>query len=910
MLRVAEPARTLKPRTIGTDSQRESVWKRGLTHVGRALMLGAFAYGTWLNGAMQPDTLRNISIVLCIAFFCAAVANYRTEEKRPIPRTLFVLALLWILYGGIQLLPVPWASNWYFQGPVAIHEQFTLPAEAELLPAIERISTSDPALESLSPSTTNASVAVEETRWALVPYLIGLAFAVLAAQLFQTSESRRILLWVLVANSTLLAIWGILQRAGGSVEILPGIRNTVPGIPFSSFAYKNAGAAAIMPAAAAALLLLAERRGSVRSQYRYKRSDEWLTPYSITLLICLGLIIIGVGVSLSRGAWAAALFACLVIAILRYKSLSRKVMYVAIALPICFLCITWVAKDVGESVGQRTSDLSFDVIAADSRWEHWKDGVQTAIAHFPSGSGLGTYGYATLSEQTQTHSTWFREAHNQFLEIGTESGLIGIVLLGLLMLWFLKQCIPSLRSDRSLETKAWASFGIALFCLLFVQSLADFVITIPTNLFVYAILVSVVASGLMTPISPMATRIPLETSDRWIQRCSHRSVWTIACVACLLWSISISSDQMIARQALAMTRITELDDSAQPQMIEERLTQLDEAIDHHPRSATLYERRAAWRLQQYRTELMDEIQRRGQSADWQSTDPINILNLLAAIPDEYHEQLLADFVSTEALRRPLSQMMADLYCSLAFNSLRPSAYYRSASIASITGMKRNVFLDRSIRLSNNDVDKLFRNGLVAFITKNDEQMIDQWTRSLSIEHRYIEPIISLACQRLEPMRVAKQLVPATRPDIFLRLAATPVAANENSKDQAEKLELDPLLAHEMIEYLLAAEEVGEEQIAEDKRFSVVAQFYEKLLDQENAVLYWEQAVAKKPRNIDYRIRYIQSLLRLGRFTEALNQATVGRTLHPIDTRFENLVEQARRGVSQQHPLYNPHDPQN
>lgn len=865
-------------------------------------MLGAFAYGTWQNGAMQPETLLHLSLMLSIAIVCAAIANFRSEEKFPTPRMFFGLALLWIVYGGIQLLPVPWAGNWFFRGPVAMHEQFTMPAEAELLPAIGRISATDPTFASLLPSKPSASVAVEETRWALVPFLIGFAFAVLAWQLFQTHESRRALLWALVANSTLLAIWGILQRAGGSVEILPGVRNVVPGIPFSSFAYKNAGAAAIMPAAAAAILLLVQRRGAIRSQYRYKRSEEWLTPYSMTLLICLGLIIIGVGVSLSRGAWAAALFACLVIAILRFRSLSRKVTYVAMVLPICFLCITWVAKDVGESVQQRASDLSLDVIAADTRWEHWKDGLRTAIAHFPSGSGLGTYGYATLSEQTHTHSTWFREAHNQFLEIGTESGLIGIVLLGLLMVWFLKMCLSTLRSDRSLDTKAWASFGVGLFCLLFVQSLADFVITIPTNLFLYAILVSVVASVLMAPSSVTPTSMtPISTQselserrfERWFKRCSNRTVWTIACAGCLLCSTSLSSDRKIARGVLAETRITELDDSAQPQTIQERLRQLDEAIAKHPTSASLYERRSAWRLQQYRTELMDEIQRRGQSADWQSTDPMNILNLLAAIPSEYHEQLLEDFVSTEALRRPLSLMMADLCRSFAFNSLRPSVYFRSASIASITGMDKEVFLDRSIRLSNNDCDKLYSNGLLAFITKDDEQMIDQWSRSLSIEHRYLEPIIKLARGRLEPMQIATRLVPSTRPDILLRLAMTPEATNENASAQNQKTQMDPLLAHQMIEYLLA-----EQSVAEDQRYSVVAQFHERLLDQENAAIYWERAVAKKPRNVDYRIRYIQSLLRTHRFTEALNQATVGRTLHPIDTRFETLIDKARRGLSQ------------
>ncbi|TWU39205.1 O-antigen ligase family protein [Novipirellula artificiosorum] len=902
MLRVEEPSRSVKAQVSKAESGSDSLACFCLVQFARAIVLGSLAYAAWRNGAMQSDTLLHLSVALGLALFISLIAQPKNSDVTPIPRVLFYVSLAWILYAAIQMMPIPWGGSLFFHGPIDAHETFVAPAAAELSSAISRLS--DAVLPEIVP---RATVALDESRRALVPFLIGLAYAFLTWRLFQTSQSRRVLLWALVANCTLLSMWGILQRAGGSVDILPGMEHQVSSLPFSSFVYKNAGAAAILPGAAAAVLLLALKRVTTRSHYRYTRSESWLTPYRVTLILCFTVIVTGIGVSLSRGAWAAALVSCVIIAMAHRPSVSKKMISIAVAVPVCFLTISWIAQDVNDSVQQRVSDLSLDVISTDSRWEHWKDGLQTAKAHFPSGSGLGTYGYATLPFQDQTHPTWYREAHNQFLEIVTESGIIGLSLLAILMFWFVKTCFGALRSERSGNTVAWALFGIAIFCFATVQSLADFVLTIPSNLFLYAILVSVVAGELMShraASSHSLVKRPHEHSTSttgFAQFKSHlirwrgRYSWTIASAACLMWAVLIGTDQVLTRSVTDETKITELEDSARPESTEDVLQRLDQAIAANPYSALLYERRAAWRILQYRCNLVDEATQRDQPIDWNATEPLNILNFIAAVPEAYRAALLNEFVSVKRLREPLVATMKDLRQSLELNPLRPTIHFRATTIASITGMQMNSWLDRSARLSNNDVDKLFRNGFVAYIERDDVRMVDQWTRSLSIDHRHLETIFKLAQTRLTPIQIAQELALPTRPDLLIRLAQPTMSLDGTDGPSADPDSLiDPDLAHQLIDQLNHASEVPD-----DLRYSVLAQFSEALSDKPSAANYWKKAVAAKPRLAKYRIRYTETLLSLGRYQEAVDQAILGRKLHPQENRFDRLTDAARMGITKQ-----------
>ncbi len=312
---------------------------------------------------------------------------------------------------------------------------------------------------------------------------------------------------------------------------------------------------------------------------------------------------IGVLVSLSRGAWVAAVAAALMAAIAVNRNWrSYQLIGIVTSILAGIIIVSVIAGQISTSVQARIAELSPDAIAGDQRWDQWKDGLKAAIANFPGGSGLGTYGYAVLPFQSNTRAGWFREAHNQYLEIAVESGCVGILLLVGLIGLFLSRCVKTMKRSTYDRSKHYAIFGITLLVLAAVQSVADFVIAIPSNMFLYAILVSLVF-----------------TRCGWKAKITSRTeafeslFWSAIVVVALTCSFVIVRGQLIERESLESTLVTafERDSRADdaPAIVPRTL---DRAIAQNPYSCLLYERRVVWNVMRYRCEIMDEADRRGE----------------------------------------------------------------------------------------------------------------------------------------------------------------------------------------------------------------------------------------------------------------------------------------------------------
>lgn len=854
MANVTQPAQSV--RTIPVVDSRP--WQFIALQIARALLLGSFMYGAWRYGGTEPVALQNTSLALVLAGLLALVSGRHFKPDQPLPAPLLICGLLWILYAGVQTFPLAAGTTQFFQSVVATHDEFASTPIAELQNAIASLE--GPVVATSRP---RATVALDETRWALVPYLLGLAFAYLTWRLFSTNRSRRVFLWAIVVHSTLIAAWGILQRAGGNIEMLPGIPDRFPGIPFSSFIYKNAGAAAILPGAAAAVLLSTMHLAKPRSQRTYHATSRYSQPYHLILGICFVVIGIGVLVSLSRGAWLAAMIAAFVAVVLHRRWVGRRVFGIVSAVLLGALITSMVAGQIGDSVQTRLGDLSLDVVVADQRWDQWKDGWQTAVAHFPSGSGLGTYGYAALPYQTHTRTAWFREAHNQYLEIATESGLIGILIFVFLWSWFLKTCLRALRSKYD-QLASWATFGIAILLLASIQSIADFVIVIPSNLFLYACLTSLVSAQCGSFPAPRRTT-----------RILTSSLWTMVILAALAWAILICKDQILEGRILASTAIKSSEQSSRGPDAQDKITQLDQAIALNSQSPELFERRAAWKLLQYRGAVVDLAQQRGINLNWQATEPINILNVLYNAPEDARSSFAADFVSSGELRESLAEVLADFTRVLQLNPLRPYVHIKGASLASISGFATLPWLVRSAKLSNNHSGKLFRNGLTAFAIRDEARMIDQWSKSLAVNTQYLDEIITLAQQRVSLQRVAREIIPAKYPHLLVQLA------HLTSPPDAK-------FVRDLIDQCEHANSGSE-----PRNEAAIAELYQVLGDMQSAAKHWEKALTLDPRSAVYRLSYAQALLRTGQAKLALDQAILGRALFTKDDRFRQLIDAAR-----------------
>ena len=122
----------------------------------------------------------------------------------------------------------------------------------------------------------------------------------------------------------------------------------------------------------------------------------------------------------------------------------------------------------------------------------WKDTLQI-IRRFPlTGSGLDTYGTAMILYQTGTRALHFQEAHNDYLQLAAEGGL----LVGLPVLFtaavFVRDVRRRFREAPKKGTTYWFRVGAAIGLVsIALQSLVEFSLQMPGNAALFAVLAAI-----------------------------------------------------------------------------------------------------------------------------------------------------------------------------------------------------------------------------------------------------------------------------------------------------------------------------------------------------------------------------------------------------------------------------------
>ena len=115
------------------------------------------------------------------------------------------------------------------------------------------------------------------------------------------------------------------------------------------------------------------------------------------------------------------------------------------------------------------------------RYQIWP-AAWALLRDFPLlGAGLGTFASAFLGYQREFPSSFFDHAHNDYLEILTETGGIGFLLLLTIFLIFLFRAFARLPQVKLRESRIIALGGLSAIFGLLLHSLADFNLAIPSN---------------------------------------------------------------------------------------------------------------------------------------------------------------------------------------------------------------------------------------------------------------------------------------------------------------------------------------------------------------------------------------------------------------------------------------------
>lgn len=233
------------------------------------------------------------------------------------------------------------------------------------------------------------------------------------------------------------------------------------------------------------------RRGRLRISFFgriWQRAVEFLadlTAWQIVTLTGAALLAAGVAATQSRGGMMALATGILLTAFCRSKIQTWPIV---LALLFAFGLTTfgvlhWLELDVGViSELETLKDLEQ---AAGKRPEHWIDSL-AAVQDFPlTGTGLGSYRFATPSYARHHSGVWFRNADNHYVDMAIEGGIIGLLLfimIGIIGLatgfaaWQQSKTKTTARhsASRPLSRRALAGLGTAVILATLTQAVAAF----------------------------------------------------------------------------------------------------------------------------------------------------------------------------------------------------------------------------------------------------------------------------------------------------------------------------------------------------------------------------------------------------------------------------------------------------
>ncbi|MFJ6023040.1 O-antigen ligase family protein [Brevundimonas sp. NPDC092305] len=186
--------------------------------------------------------------------------------------------------------------------------------------------------------------------------------------------------------------------------------------------------------------------------------------------------------------WLSILFICMMVLSL---GVIRSRMGVVLLVPTLAgsILAAWIASGGGRPkplllglVGGATVAVGAIVIFAltpllarfdtagvrEGRFENWPIVAEAANTYLPLGSGLGSFDavYRSVEPLELLDSTFFNQAHNEYLEIWLETGWLGAALICVFLVWFIRRSWTAWRArpgrERDIQRAASIGIGVVL----------------------------------------------------------------------------------------------------------------------------------------------------------------------------------------------------------------------------------------------------------------------------------------------------------------------------------------------------------------------------------------------------------------------------------------------------------------
>ena len=236
--------------------------------------------------------------------------------------------------------------------------------------------------------------------------------------------------------------------------------------------------------------------------HRNKASVEAFAVWRLVILYVALMALVGIGVSLSRGGWAATLAGLILLAVWGdWRSRLHWGRFAGIAVGIVILgFVAWKLAPVRIlktfAATNKTGDISFGLgdRTLNSRLHLWKSTMNIIRDHPVLGSGVGSWQWMHLKYKSSDVPTFTEYTHNDYLNLFSDYGVVGFVLMLWVFAGFFRQATRTSDVRLPSDERSWSVGAVVGVGAILVHSLLDFSLHIPGNAFVLAVVMGTVAA--------------------------------------------------------------------------------------------------------------------------------------------------------------------------------------------------------------------------------------------------------------------------------------------------------------------------------------------------------------------------------------------------------------------------------
>jgi hypothetical protein len=331
------------------------------------------------------------------------------------------------------------------------------------------------------------TISQSDTAWAWIVTVGAAAFFWMAYAQFGRGGVRRTVRLVSGLGFA-VSLLAIAQAATAGRDVYWRFRTEFEGpLPFGPFINRNHFATWVIMALPLCLGYLAARSGarrrppghtSTRSRLAHAIDPRtaWLMAAAVTMLLALLL-------SLSRSGALALGVAAAGTAVLCRRRLDRqrRRRLMAAAAIVVLLGLAWAdIPALRERVAGAQTGMA-------NRLTIWRETIPIVGDFWLTGTGAGTYQRAMFAYQRSPRTVYFNQAHNHYLQLASEGGLLLVVPVLVVLAAFVRAARARLRSDASglFWIRAGAACGLGAVAL---QSVWETGLVMPANASLAALL--------------------------------------------------------------------------------------------------------------------------------------------------------------------------------------------------------------------------------------------------------------------------------------------------------------------------------------------------------------------------------------------------------------------------------------